>query len=1200
MLAWPPFNFNLSRKLLVGISFVSVLALLSIAFSLDGLSQAQREQKKLIDQTLPVLKISRSIAYLINKLILDAEFLIEINDPEKFAARIDELSQSEELVEEKVSDLYRIEENFVVNSLVSDMEKIKQNVGKIKNIVLDEKVRAVEEVKRNQQEVESTLREYKQLIVSNTMRVPPLSEKDYSEIVRLQQYVSGIDTEISRYSYNDSIDFINKRKHECLAMVRAVTDILTIIENESVKDSFAALTETLLDQVVADGKFFSSAVFLAEYNELLTTILKDNTGLNESVRVSLDELLRVSNYRVSDDLDRFKRVLDDRRNILFSLLIFMVVFIIIFVFYFVIPQITNRLNRLAFSTRQIMKGNLNENISVSGSDEISRMLQALEELRLVLKKNESLNKDNEEYNERMTLALDAEGMGVWELSLRSNALLWDKRMHDLYMRSFSTDESLQVVDFDDWMLYLPEKRREEYKQQLHESVKKREKFVCEHEIVLSPEVRRYVRTIASIITKNGIAERAVGVSYDITDRYLSNVQLIEAKNQAENATKTKSEFLANMSHEIRTPMNGVLGMLNIAMKNVTDFEQTKRLELAYSSANSLLGIINDILDFSKIEAGRMELELIEFSLMELISELAKSLSAIAYEKGISIVVDLSEVKRNAVIGDPVRVRQILNNLLSNAIKFTSVGEINIKAKLTLDDDKKYKFECWIIDSGIGIDPDKISSLFNPFSQADTSTTRNFGGTGLGLAIVSQLCELMEGDIIVCSIPAGGSTFKFTINLQQPRFTSEAPVIDCSSVSALILDQHVSSRNTIRRQIESWGISVNACSIEQYLQSNKLRTVLDHYDVIFIDQAVFSFAENKFFAEIDKEKSLGDAKRVLICDCIGSADHLNLNDFAIDSTISRPVTQSDLFDIFAPLAHNRDQILSHDVVGGKVKASHTTPLFTKETRVLLVEDNAVNRAVANDILNDIGLQVANAANGAEAISMLQSTYGCEYDLILMDCQMPEMDGYQASRAIRSGLAGDHYKNTVIIALTANAMIGDREKCLNSGMNDYVTKPINPDMLIEKIENYIRGGDVVQYPEAIDHTEEQLSFDVWDRDVLSRRVKGKEERVQRLITLYLEQKNKRDEFLKRASSGDADINDIADFAHSVKGSAGNLGCNKLFHLAEVLEIKAREEEEAEVDVLMKGFREAIAEVDVTFSSYLKGSTATSPQPSWDTFL
>ena len=672
-------------------------------------------------------------------------------------------------------------------------------------------------------------------------------------------------------------------------------------------------------------------------------------------------------------------------------------------------------------------------------------------------------------------------------------------------------------------------------------------------------------TIAPFKGDDGKIERYIAIRTDITERKLYETNLLKAKEEAETAARAKSEFLASMSHEIRTPMNGVLGMLGLLLRGSLDTVQQHRAQLAQSSALSLLTLINDILDFSKIEAGKMEVDEIEFNLPIMLGEFVESMAHRAQEKDLELILDVTRIKHNSVRGDPGRIRQILNNLVGNAIKFTEAGgDIVLKAELEPVSATTAQFICSVKDTGIGIPENKLNHIFDSFTQVDTSTTRKFGGTGLGLAIVKQLSQLQGGDVEVTSTLGKGSCFKFNIQLGLGESAqAELPKVEISGMHMLVVDDNETNREVLRDQLEIWGATVaEAASGQQALEMlqasvNKPNEV--GFKVAFLDMQMPEMDGAQLGTLIRDDARLSEVKLVMMTSIVNRGDAAHFANIGFDAYFPKPVTMSDLFDALGVVLQNgearkmADPLVTQHYVKSLAPAGQVglTDASTSDTvqwpagsRILLAEDNVINQTVVQGILEELGLRCDIAANGSEAIDMLNAaTDSAPFSIVLMDCQMPSMDGYKATQSIRQGDSGDEYRKIPIIALTANAMQGDKEKCLASGMNDYMSKPIDAVELKHVLIKWMLNSDSSEGPDTV-VAEKPLI--VWDQVAAMRRVGGKKKRLKILIDLFLASIPENRDELKQAFD-QQDAGRIAKVAHTLKGVAGNLGADALMSIS-----------------------------------------------------
>ncbi|MFZ2854015.1 MAG: response regulator [Rhodocyclaceae bacterium] len=637
-------------------------------------------------------------------------------------------------------------------------------------------------------------------------------------------------------------------------------------------------------------------------------------------------------------------------------------------------------------------------------------------------------------------------------------------------------------------------------------------------------------------TPNG---HVVGFRVDITD-------LREAREAAESANNAKSSFVANMSHEIRTPMNGILGMTELLLTTSLDAEQLDFARTAKQSAEALLGIINDILDFSKIDAGKMDIEILDFDLCILLDDVSTLLALRAEEKGIEFLCMMPAAVPSRLRGDPGRLRQILLNLIGNAIKFTAKGEVAVSVSVEhVGNPVQLRFE--IRDSGIGIAPEQLTRLFSPFTQADTSTSRRYGGTGLGLSICKRLLELMGGQIGVTSTPGSGSTFWFVLPFTEPAVQpvqAELPPADLVGKRILLVDDNPTNLKLIGMLLDRWqSVSLTAPSGDAALQLLAQEAAAGRaVDAAIIDMHMPDMDGETLGKRIKAHPDHTHLPLMLLTSVAMRGDGERLLEAGFAAYLPKPV-RSDLLEralhtLFGDAHSEPRQLIT----------SHRLKESKHHGRVLLVEDNATNQKLALVLLQRQGHRVDVANNGQEALAALAR---CDYDLVLMDCRMPVMDGFTATRAIRDGEAGVEKRNIPIVAMTADAMEGDHERVLAAGMSDYLTKPIDATMLEETIRRWLGVRGVVgEMAAALPPTQacvfdpaamiEQLDGDLdLAIGILPEIIQG----------LLVETRT----LLKALDDGDLTV--VSRALHTAKGLAGSASSPSTVQLAKVLEQAAR---------------------------------------------
>ena len=670
--------------------------------------------------------------------------------------------------------------------------------------------------------------------------------------------------------------------------------------------------------------------------------------------------------------------------------------------------------------------------------------------------------------------------------------------------------------------------------------------------------------IASATREAYFVEKFVSITF-VIGLILLILQLVmrtleSERQKAEEATQAKSDFLANMSHEIRTPMNAIIGMSHLALKTNLNAKQQNYVNKIQSSSNALLGLINDILDFSKIEAGKLDIESTEFQLDEVLDSLSTLVTLKAQDKGLEVLFSVAKDVPYSLMGDPLRLGQILTNLTNNAVKFTEKGEIVVEIKCLKADSEQVELKCSVKDTGIGLTEKQIGKLFQSFGQADASTSRKFGGTGLGLTISKKLVEMMNGKIWVESQPGKGSSFIFTavfgVNAQQLKnrlILSD----DLKGKKVLIVDDNEAARLVLENALLSFDLDVSMASDgSEGISMVESADADKPYDLVIMDWQMPEMNGIRAAEIIKKHPKLKTVPKIIMLTAYGREEVVHqAEDAKLDGFMVKPMNPSMLFEgimevfgekvakeNFGRSAEAQQEILGLENICG--------------ANVLLVDDNEINQEVATELLEQAGMCVTIAGDGEEAVQKVtQSTFDC----VFMDIQMPVMDGYEATRVIRKN---ERFSSLPILAMTANAMQGDREKCIEAGMNDHVAKPINPKDLYSALIKWIParegiGQETTSSQDRIQATQvKEIMPELPGIDVKAglMRVNGNKKLYRKLLCdFYKNNKNIKQEIEKIINSGDLKLAERS--VHTVKGVSSTIGANGLAEVSQPLETELR---------------------------------------------
>jgi PAS domain S-box-containing protein len=784
--------------------------------------------------------------------------------------------------------------------------------------------------------------------------------------------------------------------------------------------------------------------------------------------------------------------------------------------------------------------------------------------------------------ERQRLADIIEGtnVGTWEWNIQTGETVFNERWAEII--GYTLGE-ISPVSIETWMKFAhPDDLKASSELLEKHFLGDLEYYECETR--MKHKDGRWIwildRGKATSWTEDGKPLMMAGTHQDITERKQTEEELIETNRRLEETTKhandmaeqaeaanmAKSEFLANMSHEIRTPMNGVIGMTGLLLDTELNNDQRRYAEAVRSSGESLLGLINDILDFSKIEAGKLELETLDFDLRALLDDFAAIEAIRANDKGLEFICAIDPDVPTFLRGDPGRLRQILTNLTGNAVKFTHEGEISVRASLISESDGEAAIRFSVKDTGIGIPADKQEILFQKFTQADASTTRKYGGTGLGLAISKQLAELMGGKIGVISKEGHGSEFWFIswFAKQPARERIEIPLTDIQGSHILVVDDNATNREVIMTQLRSRDVRAEeAPDGPAALQALCLaRDAGDPFRIAILDMQMPGMSGAVLAQTIKADDTLKNTSLVLFSSLGQRGDTRRMEEIGFSAYLTKPARQSELFGCLSA------------VLAGADVTWQPQPIITRHTihemrrgsiRILLAEDNITNQQVAVGILEKLGLRVDAVANGAEAVKALEVL---PYDLVLMDVQMPVMDGLEATRQIRNPQSAVCNHHIPVIAMTAHAMRGDREKCLEAGMNDYVSKPVSPQILAEALEKWLpkeENGkqqtlilpEVKQRETGQQHLQDssgKSEIPIFDKAGMMSRLMNDENLAYKVVNGFLDDLPQQITALKEyLKSGDAVKAERQ--AHTIKGASANVGGEALRAVAFEMEKAAK---------------------------------------------